>query len=148
MDKILEMLTKNVIDFIYEAVDEDVTYAEEADRILGIMDAIRDIENVTELVEVCDGMRSDFIDLMRGDNVEAAFALQSILHTLKDLATCHEIINCFTRATINWRRGISTRDEALADYEQIVRDRLNITLTFTDVHEYTWAEVWDLCHEG
>jgi len=146
MKELLVSLRAHIMNYIYASTDPDIDYDVEADLVLEILDEISGIEGLTELHNVCDSMRSDVMDLMRGDNVEAAFALQIILHTLKDLATCHEIINCFTRVTINWRRGISTRDEALADYEQIVRDRLNITPIFTDVHEYTWTEVWDMFH--
>ena len=146
MKKIIEELTKNVINFTYEVVDEDITYAEEAERILSIMDAIRDIENVTELVEVCDDMRSDVMDLMRGDNVEAAFAIQRILHMLKDLATCHEILSCFTRTTLDWRRGITTCAETLKKYTEAVYNELHVTKTFAVVRDYSYTEIWDMFH--
>lgn len=146
MDKILEMLTKNIIDFIYEAVDEDITYSEEAERILGIMDAIRDIENVTELIGVCDGMRSDIMDIMRGNNVEAALGLQGILHTIKDLETAHTIMCEFTRTTLDWRRGITTCAETLKKYTEAVYNELRVTRTFAVVRDYSYTEIWEMLH--
>ena len=29
-----------------------------------------------------------------------------------------------------------------------LRDKTHKHNEFVDVHEYTWTEVWDLCHEG
>ena len=148
MNELLKKLRVDVIDYVYGSTNPDVDYDVEADQVLEILDEISGIEVLTELHEVCDSMRGAFVNFLREDNVLVAYSLQNILHTLKDLETCHEVLNCFTRATINWRRGLSTFSETISDYEQIYRDRVHKTRTFTDVHEYTWTEVWDLCHEG
>lgn len=146
MKELLVSLRAHIMNYMYASTDPDIDYDVEADLVLEILDEISGIEGFTELHNVCDSMRSDVMDLMRGDNVEAAFALQIILRTLKDLETCHEVLNCFTLATINWRRGLNTYSETISDYEHIYRDRVHKTRTFTDVHEYTWEEVWDMFH--
>ena len=146
MNELLKKLRVDVIDYVYLSTNPDVDYDVEADQVLEILDEISEIEVLTELHEVCDSIRGAFVNFLREDNVLVAYSLQSILRTLKDLETCHEILNCFTRATLNWRRGLSTYSEVLGDYVQICRDRLHTSPVFVDVRDYSWLEIWDLFH--
>ena len=146
MKELLNELLENIMKYFYSAVEDDVTYSEDADRLLAILDDVLTIEHITDMKEVCDSMRSDVVDMARGDNVEMALGLQIVLHTIKDLKAAHEIMSGFTRATIEWRRGIMTYKEATQAYTDTCRDVLHATMTFSEVRDYTWTEIWDFFH--
>jgi len=141
MNQLLLELKGEIMKYLYN--EASTNYAEDADRLLLILDKVTEIEDVTELHNVCDSMRDDIGAIgCQSHYAETMMSMQSFLHTINDLKACAETMRELCRITWKYQTGRITYDE----YKNAVNERLHVTLLFEDVKDFTYSEIWEMFH--
>ena len=145
--KLFDDFTENLMHYVYDIADDDVSYNEDAERLLALLDNIGDIESATGLYDVCDSLRSDVVDVARGDNVDCAFGLQSALTTIKDLRAAEVVITTTADVRKKYLHGLFTSDELHQQIHDIIMDTIHADVkVYGNLHIFGWEEVWYMTH--